>query len=198
MRKLAALFVMLVTTFLAAPSFALERAQGPLLKGEALQKAAESMLRDINQASWIRDGQSRHVIYVFFDPNCPYCRRVYEGLRDRVEIGDVELRWTPVAVLMATSPGKAAALLESKNPAEALHINERNFSVETGSFGGIPEEPVPKPETEVKLARNLALLRRSGMDSTPALLFRTRTGQVRFIVGAPPGPVLKSIVESLE
>jgi thiol:disulfide interchange protein DsbG len=198
MRALITLASLILSVALTTPSFALERAKGPLLKGEAMQKAADSMWRDIGQAAWIRDGQSKHVLYVFFDPNCPFCKRVYEGARARVEIGDVELRWIPIAVLMATSPGKAAALLEAKDPTEALHINEREFSVATGSFGGIGEEPVPKPETEAKLARNLALLRRSGMDSTPALLFRTKSGQVRFVVGAPPEPALISIIENLE
>jgi len=169
-----------------------------MLKGEALQKAAESMWRDAGQATWIRDGQSKHVLYVFFDPNCPYCKRVYEHARAQIEIGSVELRWIPIAVLMATSPGKAAAILESPDPVAAFHKNELEFSSDTRSFGGITEEPVPKPETEAKLAHNLKLLQRSGRDATPALLFRTKTGQVRFILGAPPEPALKSIIENLE
>lgn len=198
MRTFLALILAIAVINTPSPSLAADRASGPLLKGEALQKAAESMLRDMRQASWIRDGQSKHVLYVFFDPNCPYCSRVYHGLRDRVEIGDVELRWIPIAILMTTSLGKAAAILESKNPTEALHTNELNFSVETGSFGGIGEEPAPLPETEARLARNLALIRRSGVDSVPSLLFRTKDGQAKFIVGAPPAPKLQSIVDDLQ
>lgn len=198
MRTLSSLFVCVLLGILSTPISAAERAPGPLLKGEALQKAAESMWRDAPQSAWIRDGQSKHVLYVFFDPNCPYCKRVYEGARARVEIGDVELRWIPIAVLMTTSLGKAAAMLEAKNPTEALHINERDFSVSTGSFGGLSEEPVPQDATLAKLERNEALLRRSGVDSTPALLFRTRAGVVRFILGAPPEAALGGIIDNLE
>lgn len=191
----AALFAMTVA---AGNSAAADRLTGPLLKGDALLKAAESMLADIQQASWVRDGNSKHVIYVYFDPNCPYCRRVYDDLRTQVEFGDVELRWIPIAVLTTTSLGKAAAILEAKNPTEALRNNEEHFSTETGSLGGIEEELLPRKDTLARLERNLDLLRRSGRDNVPALLFRNTRHQARFIVGAPPQDSLLKIVSDLE
>jgi len=176
---------------------ATERLRGPALHGNALALAADSMLRDIDQSTWVRDGQSKKVMYVFFDPNCPYCRRVYDGLRPQVEFGEVELRWIPVGILMATSPGKAAALLEAPDPAAAFHDNENRFNSERGMFGGIDEELVPKPKTSAQLARNLELLRRSGRDSVPSLLFRDRTGAARFVRGAPSESRLEAIVGDL-
>ena len=156
------------------------------------------MLADINQATWIRDGKSAHVIYVFFDPNCPYCHKVFEMLRPQVQRGEVELRWVVVGKLMATSTGKAAAMLEAKDPTEALYRNERGFSQETGSFGGIEEEPAPGADTLRRLNANLALLNRSGFDAVPALLFRTRDGRPDFIRGAPPAAFLENLVKELE
>jgi len=196
-RRLAALSL-IVTALLSPAGSALERAKGPPLKGEALQRAAESMWRDLDQATWIRDGRSRQVLYVFFDPNCPYCQRVYRQARPRVEAGAVELRWIVVGVTTTTSHGKAAAMLESPDPTAALHQNETDFSLATGGLGGIMEEAVPHAETEARLARNLALLRRSGFDGTPALLFRTKTGEVRFLLGAPPEAKLQAIFDQLE
>jgi thiol:disulfide interchange protein DsbG len=180
----------------AAP--AADRLSGSLLQGGAMQQTAESMLTDIAQASWVRDGNSRHVIYVYFDPNCPYCRRVYDGLRRQVERGEVELRWIPIAVLTITSLGKAAAILEAADPTAALHRNEEHFSTETGSLGGIEEELLPRKDTLARLDRNLALLRRSGRDNVPALLFRNARHQAQFIVGAPPQATLLKIVSDLE
>jgi len=165
---------------------------------QARQKVAASMLADIKQATWIRDGKSAHVIYVFFDPNCPYCHTVYEMLRPQVQRGDVELRWVVVGKLMATSIGKAAAMLEARDPTEALHRNERGFSRETGSFGGIMEEPAPREETLRKLKANLDLLNRTGFDAVPALLFRTRDGKVDIIRGAPPAAFLEKLLKDLE
>jgi len=167
-------------------------------KAEARQLAAASMLDDIQQAAWIRDGKSAHIIYVFFDPNCPYCHKVYEILRPHVQRGDVELRWVVVGKLMVTSIGKAAALLEAKNPTEAFYRSERGFSQETGSFGGIEEEPAPREDTLRKLDTHLALLKRSGFDAVPTLLFRTRDGKADIVRGAPPAAYLEKLLKELE
>jgi len=110
----------------------------------------------------------------------------------------VELRLVVTGRLMATSTGKAAAMLEAKDPTEALHRNERGFSQETGSFGGIEEEPAPREETLRRLNANLALLKRSGFDAVPALLFRTRDGKADIIRGAPPAAFLEKLLKELE
>jgi len=191
-------FLIMSLALVSWPSTAAERLSTPLLRGEALTKAAQGMLDDIHQATWIQDGKSKHVIYVFFDANCPYCRKVFEGLRPQVEFGEVELRWIPVGILMTTSPGKAATMLEAKNPTEALYRNEERFTTETGGFGGIEEEPNPRPETLRKLERNLALLQRSGRDAVPSLLYRDKHGKAHFLVGGRPADVLQKIVADLE
>lgn len=167
-------------------------------KASAQQKAAASILADIKQATWIRDGKSAHVIYVFFDPNCPYCHKVFEMLRPQVARGEVELRWIPIGKLMLTSLGKAATLLEAKDPTEALYRNERGFSQETGSFGGVEEEPVPREDTLRRLKANHALLNRSGFDAVPALLFRTKDGQADLVRGAPPAAFFEKLLKNLE
>jgi thiol:disulfide interchange protein DsbG len=189
----------LVTTFLlfTAGNLSAAAAENPA-KAEARHQAAAAMLADIKQTTWIRDGKSAHVLYVFFDPNCPYCHKVFEMLRPQVQRGEVELRWVVIGKLMATSTGKAAAMLEAKDPTEALYRNERGFSQETGSFGGIEEEPAPRPETLRRLNANLDLLNRSGYDAVPALLFRTKDGKAEFIRGAPPAAFLDNLVKELE
>lgn len=190
--------VLLVALLCQLPAASAERLRGPMPQGEALARTAAAMLADVRQTTWIRDGRSKRVLYVFFDPNCPYCRKVYEGLRAPVELGEVELRWIPVGILMTTSLGKAASMLEAKDPTAALHLNEQRFTTEGGSFGGIDEEPAPREETLAKLAANLAFLRRSGQDAVPSLLFRTRDGRSHFVRGAPPPAVLEKIARELE
>ena len=189
----------LVTAFLliTAGNLTAAAAENPS-KAEARQKAAAVILADINLATWIRDGKSAHVIYVFFDPNCPYCHKVYEMLRPPVQRGEVELRWVVIGKLMETSVGKAASMLEAEDPTEALHRNERGFSQETGKFGGIEEEPLPREETIRQLNANHALLNRTGFDAVPALLFRTRDGKADIIRGAPPAAFLEKLLKELE
>ena len=161
-------------------------------------KGAASILADIQQATWIRDGKSKHVIYVFFDPNCPYCHKLFDLLRPAVGRGEVELRWIPIGRLMASSIGKAAAMLEDKNPTEALYLNERGFSQETGSFGGILEEPVPRDDTLRRLEANRTLLQTTGAEAVPTMVFRTKDGKVEAVRGAPPAAALAKLIQSLE
>jgi len=190
--------VVLSLLWLVANLLPAQAADNPPSRTDARQQAAASMLKDIKQATWVRDGKSAHVIYVFFDPNCPYCHRVYENLRPAVKRGDVELRWIPTGTLMTTSPGKAAAILEARNPTEAFYRNESGYSRETGSFGGIAEEPLPQNKTLQSLDRNLKLLQRSGNQGVPALLFRTMDGTANLIVGAPPAAFLEKLVKEIE
>lgn len=167
-------------------------------KPEQKGEMPAAMLAEAPKAAWLGDGQSKHVIYVFFDPNCPYCHKLYENLRDSVALGEVELRWIPVGIARESSLGKAAAILEAKKPIEAFHYNEQHFTFDDGKFGGIDEEPLPRQETLQKLAANLNLLKRAGTLAVPAMLFRTRDGVVRYVPGAPPSDTLEDIVRNLE
>lgn len=197
-RSIAAALIAVTIAGAAAPTHAADKAANPLARAEARQRAAEAMLANITQATWIRDGKSTHVIYVFFDPNCPYCHQVYETLRPHVERGEVELRWIVVGKLMATSLGKAATLLEAKDPTEAFHRNERGFSRESGAFGGVEEEPLPRDDTLRRLNANLELLKRSGNDAVPLLLFRTRDGKADLVLGAPPAAFFAKLLKDIE
>ena len=99
---------------------------------------------------------------------------------------------------MLTSSGKAASLLEAKDPTEALHKNQRDFSSETGGYGGIEEEPAPRADTIRRLNANLALLNRSGFDAVPALVYRTKDGKEHFIRGAPPADFFDKLLKDLK
>ena len=70
--------------------------------------------------------------------------------------------------------------------------------VKTGSFGGVEEEPLPREDTLRRLKANHDLLRRSGNDGVPALLYRTKEGKANLLVGAPPAATLEAVVKSLE
>jgi thiol:disulfide interchange protein DsbG len=193
-------FAVAVAALFLASLVPLQAAEHPPARATAgyRQQAAASILKDIQQATWVRDGKSAHVMYVFFDPNCFYCHRVYETLRPAVQRGEIELRWIPTATLTTTSLGKAAAILEAKNPTDAFYQNESGYSTETGSLGGISEEPLPRNKTLQDLDRNLKLLQRSGSEGVPALLFRARDGSTNLIVGAPPPVQLEKLLKDIE
>jgi thiol:disulfide interchange protein DsbG len=160
---------------------------------KSTQQIAESMLKDIGQATWIQDGKGPHVVYVFFDPNCPYCHKLYVNSRKWVKDGKVQLRWVTVGVLTTTSAGKAAAILGAKDPSKAFHYNEENYS-----RGGAIEEDIPSPAIEAKLKANERLLARTGFGGVPLMLFYSKDGTPILIQGAPPANKLPLIFTSVK
>ncbi len=155
--------------------------------------AAEKMLTGISKATWMKEGKGPRVVYIFFDPNCPYCHRVYLDTRSWVKRNAMEFRWIPVGVLTATSFGKAAAILDAKDPLKAFYQNEDHYSGGDGG-GGIAEALVATSKTEKALRVNAALLQLSGFDAVPTLLFRANDGEAILIQGAPPAKKLNLIL----
>ncbi len=161
------------------------------------QKIADTILTGIHQATWIAEGKGPHVIYIFFDPNCPACNQLHHTFRPWVEQGEIELRWIPVGILMTTSLGKAAALLEAKDRLAALAENEAKFSRETG-FGGIAEEPLPTDATVKQLDNNTRLLKHTINMAVPTMVFRDKQNNANYIQSAPPAGPLSQIVREVK
>ena len=158
------------------------------------QKMAASVLADIHQASWIAEGKGPHVAYVFFDPNCPYCHKLYEATRDEVKAGKLQLRWIPVGILLPTSHGKAVAMLGAKDPLKAFYKNEDGYTM---GDGGIDED-LGTPEVEKKLSANEALLARTQLGAVPLMLFTSKDGEAVMIQGAPPKDRLAGILSHIK
>ncbi len=163
----------------------------------ARQKIAATILADIGQATWIVEGKGPHVVYIFFDPNCPACNQLHQSLRPWVERGAVELRWIPVGILMLTSHGKAAALLEAKDRHAALQENGTKFNSATG-FGGISEEPLPAETTVKQLDANAKLLKHTANMAVPTLVFRDKDNKAIVIQGVPPVASLEKMIKELK
>lgn len=159
-----------------------------------IQQLAESMLTDIHQASWIAEGTSPHVAYIFFDPNCPYCHKLFVSTRHWVKQGKVQLRWIPVGILMTTSQGKAVAMLGAEDPLKAFYQNEEHYDRSSG--GGVDED-IATPDIERKLSANEKLLARTGFGAVPLMLFRTNKGEAILVQGSPSRDRLANLFEHL-
>jgi len=177
-----ALTILMVGSWSASASAASQR-----------QQLAESMLTNIDQASWIAEGKSPHVVYIFFDPNCPYCHKLYENARPWVKQGKLELRWIPVGILIASSHGKAVAILGAKDPLKAFYQNEDHYN-----RGGGIDEDLATPEIEKKLKANEQLLADSQLGAVPLMLFRSRTGAAMLVPGSPPKARLASLLDQVK
>lgn len=155
--------------------------------------AMDTLLKDMEKSTWVAEGKSPHVVYIFFDPNCPYCQKLFTNLRPWVKDNKLQLRWVPTGTLTTTSKGKVAAILQDKDPLKALNQNEEHYQ----QGGGIDED-ILSSETEKKLEFNEALLERTPQGFVPAMLYRSRDGTAAFIVGSPPVDRLKALMDQVK
>lgn len=156
-----------------------------------------ALYRSLATAHAITEGHGTRVLYDFFDPNCPYCHMLYARLQALIGPYHLTLREIPVAYLTPSSTGKAAALLEAKNPRQALAKSQADYSWKTGS--GIT--PIrPNAATKRILASNLSLdVRAAGFPLVPILVYQKTDGTIRIInSGAPPVWALKQIAASIK
>jgi thiol:disulfide interchange protein DsbG len=127
-------------------------------------------------------GAPKSVIYVFFDPNCPFCHFAWKALQPYEAVG-LQVRWIPVAYLMETSTGKAAAILQAGDKLAAFRDNEMNYSLANHSGGIKPAKPTAA--TNKLLQSNSELMHAFGITGTPALVWKDAAGKVQMKGGLP-------------
>ncbi|BBP05420.1 hypothetical protein TPL01_31120 [Sulfuriferula plumbiphila] len=147
---------------------------------------AETLLTSLHAAKWIQEGAGPRIVYIFFDPNCPYCHKLYQATRKFVGKEGLEFRWIPVGFLSQSSLGKAAAILAAKDRRKAFHTNEDDYGFGAGPGGGIPPLSHPGGPVLRALNTNLSLMHQARLWGIPVMAFRARDGQAQLMVGSLP------------
>ncbi len=133
----------------------------------------------LNHARWFTQGSGPHIVYLIFDPNCPYCHLLIHELQPLIKPDRLSIRYVPVGFLEPSSAGKAAAILEAKNPLNALWKNEKGFT-EKGHEGAI-QEILPSTTTEKALHNNLAILEATGQKTVPTMVYQDSHGKTQIV-----------------
>ncbi|MGC7840460.1 thiol:disulfide interchange protein DsbG [Pseudomonas sp. L7] len=170
--------------------------QGQDLSAEPLDKLvytpmSKEIWAKMEKTAWIQDGKTDapRIVYLFSDPNCPYCNMFWQQARPWVESGKVQLRHIMVGIIRPDSPGKSAALLSAKDPAKALQDHESAGKASTlKALDTIPEA------TQKQLAANQALMEEMGLGATPAIFYQDEHGQLQSQQGAPRPEMLGKIL----
>lgn len=165
----------------------------PLLDNLVHQPLTKEVFDRLEHSTWIADGSSKapRIVYVFSDPNCPYCNMFWKQARPWVEAGDVQLRHVMVGMLRQDSVAKAAALLSSKDQQSALR--EHESAGKASKIQGLRK--IPK-NIEQKLNNNLELMQALGASATPTIFYQDKSGLLRKHRGAPNAEDLDQIMGS--
>ncbi len=122
------------------------------------------------------DGSS--ALYVFFDPNCPFCHFAWQALEVYQQQG-AEIRWIPVAYLQPDSRIKAAAVLQAKHPAQVLRA-----SMLQQAAWPMSEKEASK-QSDQALSFNMQLMKRFALQGTPAFVWLDSEQQLQSYSGMP-------------
>ena len=147
----------------------------------------------VRHTAAIREGRNPVRLYVFFDPNCPYCHDLYETLQPIIGSEKLGVGWVPVGILALSSYGKAAALLEAAHPAAAMARMEAGFH---GGRGAIRPRRATAPVARA-LLYNIHLFEAAGAQGVPFLVYKTRADHVHTVTGEPPATVLADIASRI-
>jgi thiol:disulfide interchange protein DsbG len=75
---------------------------------------------------------SVRTVYVFFDPQCPHCRVLWEEAKPLKS--QAKFVWIPVGLLNASSTAQGAAILAAPDPAAAMDAHEASMKEQKGGI----------------------------------------------------------------
>lgn len=153
----------------------------------------EKAWSQIESADWVRDGDADApvVVYTFTDPNCPFCHRFRQAAEPWIEAGKVQLRHVMVGILKQDSLPKAATILGSDNPREALQENQQNHGK-----GGIEVDRNTVSKHAKTVQKNNQLMSNLGLSATPSTYYKDNNGDIQMKQGTPRPDEMEAIMGS--
>lgn len=144
----------------------------------------------LGTSAWIAEGNRKatHVVYVFTDTECKYCRQLWQAMQPYLAKGKLQSRHVMVAIIAKDSLGRGAAVMDAAHPEAALKDNENSKSPRLALELAIPRS------TLKNLDDNTQLMHRLGIQGTPAIVFQDDSGKSTVVQGVPPADVLAKIL----
>jgi thiol:disulfide interchange protein DsbG len=122
------------------------------------------------------------VLYVFVDPNCPFCHFTWMALQPYEKAG-LQVRWIPVAMLGPTSMPKAIEVMAAKDKTAAFRKMEEN---QGKSWAPSPSSSESSNQAvAAQIRANGELMERFGIAGTPGVVWKDRQGKVNVKGGMP-------------
>jgi len=123
----------------------------------------------VNDALKVVKGSGKRALYVFTDPDCPFCKQLEVNLRDLTDV-TIHYYFFPLVSIHPDARRKSIAAWCSKNPAQAWEAMVLNGTPPTAADCAHPVD------------RNIALAEKLAITGTPTLI----AGDGRKLSGAAP------------
>lgn len=161
----------------------------------APEKDYTDQFAQLSQALVVSEGKGRKPIYVIYEPNCSFCKKLHTSSRKHLD--EALFQWVPVAFL-GSRPGEdmpdgtlkvIQAIIEHDDPAKALALSK------TRSLK--PSAKVSE-NTRRQVGSNNQLMASFGISGTPAVIWKDSAGSIQVLKGLPPENKLAAMVNDLK
>lgn len=116
------------------------------------------------------------ITYVFFDPRCPYCHKLYQNTRAAAKAGK-SIKWIPVNTLGDEGVGLSALTLRQGRPGLDDLSNGR-----MGKGGAIPVSTKERADIQANTQLLKAIVQQAGLPAaTPTIVFQDLNGKLSVI-----------------
>lgn len=139
----------------------------------------------LEKSAYVSEGSvkaPKSILYVFVDPNCPYCHYTWRAMQ-AYEAAGLQVRWIPVATLGPTSLPKAIEVLGAQDKLAAFRNMEANH--------GKPWKASPQSEEAshapvvAAIRQNTDLMGSFGIAGTPGIVWQDKQGKIQVKSGMP-------------
>lgn len=145
----------------------------------------------LQESHWVVEGNAnaKRIVYVFTDPNCPYCEKFRQAAQPYLAKGNVQLRHILVGLLRPSSAEKAAQILTAPDPSAALTqlANKTIF----GKAKGVPKLSDVPEAAHQQVAKNTQFMRKHQVFATPTVVYKDSNGKLRQVSGLPSDAVME-------
>ncbi len=148
----------------------------------------EKIWQQLADSHWVLDGDADapQIVYMFNDPNCPFCNRFWQQARPWVESGQAQIRHVMVGMLRADSAARAASIMAADDPAAALLAHEQGDK--SPAMRSIPSA------VQAQLDSNLGLMRELGVQATPSSFALNAEGMIQQHQGVPSPDIMQRLM----
>lgn len=140
-----------------------------------------------------RPGLRNSPLYIFFDPNCPWCAKLFQPMQGKIFASAMEAAWIPVTYMKQDSLGKGAALLRSgRFPALEANFKDFDFTKRSGSA-----RAVAPTSAEITVLGKAKTVWQNLGGATPMFVYRDKSGKYQAFLGLPTAERLSELLSTV-
>lgn len=150
-------------------------------KGGASQPVSIEAIEQKAKGFSVGSTMAAHVVYVFFDPQCPHCAHLWQAAKPLKS--QARFVWMPVGLIGEKSLSQGGAILGAQDPVAAMEQNESSVLQQQGGISAMGVTDAQKAAVKA----NTELFNSFGFTGVPTIVGKNaQTGQLVTIDGAVP------------